>query len=307
VSPSAAPGFFEDGQPGGYLRWYGAEYVAVALVGGLLASGVTADVVPLSASLGPQFDLARPDLAVLFDPRLDDVIGRPLVKEKVPVAGLAAAAAATIVGTAGVDLLAGGDAHRAHALLLGGTEAILGTLVVTEALKLTVGRLRPDFRERWLRAACAGNVDAPADLDCSIVDDGFTVSRRDVLDGMKSFPSGHTSTAFAVLGFSGLAIGSRFVWSDAAPAWTAPVAGLALGGLAAGAAFTAASRLADNRHHPEDVAVGAALGTALGASAYLLHFDIDGRARVRWPVRVAPVAGLGVTGTGSGVVVAGSF
>jgi membrane-associated phospholipid phosphatase len=313
VAPPApsSPGFFDGGQPGGYLVWYGAEYAALAAVGGIYASGLLADVKPLPASVGPQFDPDRPDVGVLFDPRLDDVVGAPLVKEKIPTTLVVAGAALTVLGTAAVDWAADGNAHRTHALVLGGAEAIVGTFVVTEALKLGLGRLRPDFRDRWQRAACAGNVEAPPGLDCSAVAaDGFVVSRRDVLDGMKSFPSGHTSTAFATLSFASMAIGSRWLWGEAAakaPAWTQPVAGLALGGLAAATAFTAASRLGDGRHHPEDVAVGAAVGAALGVSSWLVHFDVAGRARTRWPVTVAPVSGLGATATGHGLAVQGVF
>lgn len=290
-----------------YLAWYGADYAALAVAGGLYASGISKDVVPAPALLGPRFDLDKPDLAVLFDPRLDDVIGKPLVKEKVPSSALLPTSAAVLLGTALVDHVAGGDIHRTHALVLGGAEAMVGTVVVTEALKLSFGRLRPDFRERWLRAACAGNVTAPDGLDCSGVADGFEVSRGDVLDGMKSFPSGHSSSSFALLSYASLAIGSRWIWNDDAPAWAQPVAGLVVGTIAAGAGFTAASRLSDDRHHPEDVVVGAALGTAIGASTWLLHFDHHGRARTRWPVTVVPTTTTSATGNSPGVAVAGSF
>jgi membrane-associated phospholipid phosphatase len=309
LSPQTAPasGFFDEGQPGSYLVWYGAEYAAVALAGGLYASGVAKDIAPLPAAFGPRFDLARPDLPLLFDPRLDDVIGRPMLREKIPDEALVGAAAVVLVGTTAVDWLAGADAHRTHALVLGGLESVLGTVVVTEVMKLSFGRLRPDFRERWLRAACAGNVSAPRDLDCSGVDDSVSVSRRAVYDGMKSFPSGHSSTAFALLTFSTLAIGSRWIVNDDAPAWAQPVAGLAVGALAAGAGFTAASRLADHRHHPEDVVVGALIGSTVAASTWLVHFDTHGQARTRWPVQVVPSTSMGATGTGSGVALAGSF
>jgi membrane-associated phospholipid phosphatase len=261
--------------------WYAADYVAVLLAGGLVASGVLKDVAPAPASIGPRFALDKPDLAVLFDPRLDDVIGRPMVREKVPTAAVAAAAAVAALGTAAVDLAGGGNLPRTHALLLGSTEALLGTV--------------------------ADNVPSPAALDCTSVADGFVVSRADVLDGMKSFPSGHTSSSFALLSFSTLAIGSRWIWGDDAPAWAQPVAGLVIGALAAGAGFTAASRQSDGRHHAEDVAVGAAVGTAIGASTWLVHFDTRGRARTRWPVRLAPTTMTSAAGPAPGLALTGSF
>ncbi len=306
-APKAPPPAADGGTLGDHLVWYAADYVAVLLAGGLVASGVLKDVAPAPASIGPRFALDKPDLAVLFDPRLDDVIGRPMVREKVPTAAVAAAAAVAALGTAAVDLAGGGNLHRTHALLLGSTEALLGTVVVTEVLKLSFGRLRPDFRDRWLRAACADNVPSPAALDCTSVADGFVVSRADVLDGMKSFPSGHTSSSFALLSFSTLAIGSRWIWGDDAPAWAQPVAGLVIGALAAGAGFTAASRQSDGRHHAEDVAVGAAVGTAIGASTWLVHFDTRGRARTRWPVRLAPTTMTSAAGPAPGLALTGSF
>jgi diacylglycerol diphosphate phosphatase/phosphatidate phosphatase len=302
-SSAAAPG----GTLSDYVLWYSADYAGLALAGGLYASGILEEVVPAPAVIGPHFDLDKPDLAVLFDRRLDDVIGRPLVREKVSTTAVAVGATAVLAGVAAVDVLAGSDLHRTHALVVGGAEALLGTVVLTEALKLSFGRLRPDFRERWLRAACEGHVKAPDGLDCSGVDDGFVVSRAEVIDGMKSFPSGHTSTSFAVLAFSSLALGSRFVWADDAPAWAAPVAALAIGGIAAGAGFTAASRLSDGRHHAEDVATGAALGSAIGVSTWLLHFDGRGRARTRWPVQVVPTATTSAAGTIPGLTITGSF
>jgi len=312
ASPSLAPPASSSlSSPADYLAWYAVDYAALAVAGGLFAASSLAELTPAPALLGPRFDLDKPDLAVLFDPRLDGVIGRPLVREKVPTAAVVAGGVTVLAGTALVDLMAGGDAPRTHALVVGGAEALLGTAVLTEALKLSFGRLRPDFRERWLRAACGGNVAAADGLDCRGVDDGFVVSRADVLDGMRSFPSGHTSASFAVLTFSTLAIGSRWIWSDdalaRAPAWAPPLATLAVGTLAAGAGFTAASRLSDGRHHAEDVVVGAALGTALGASSWLLYFDARGRVRTRWPVRVVPTTTMSVSGAAPALAVTGSL
>ena len=289
-----------------YLSWYGAEYAGIAIAAGVYVSGIHKGITPAPALIGPQFDLNNPDVDALMDPRLDDVIGRPLLKEKVPDAAVGVGAAVAVLSATGVDYLVHGDVHRTHNLVLGGTEAILGTVVVTEVLKLSIGRLRPDFRERWLRAACAGNVDAPDDLDCSKVDDGFEVSKDDVLDGMKSFASGHSSTSFAAATFTSLWIGSELVWNDDRPSWGPAVGALAIGTLYTAAGAVAASRIDDNRHHPEDVVAGAAIGATLGATAFLVHFDIDGKARHRsW--NVVPTTSMGATGTGNGLALVGSF
>jgi len=291
---------------GDYFGWYGAEYAAVVLAGGIYFSGVHKQIQPAPALIGPQFNLDKPDLELLLDPRLDDIIGRPLLKEKVPDLALAGGAAVVVVAAAGIDFLVHEDPHRVHGLVLGGAEAVLATVAVTEALKLSVGRLRPDFRERWLRAACAGNTKAPDDLDCSSVDDGFEVSKEDLTDGMKSFASGHSSSSFAVATFGSLWLGSTLVWGKDRPAWGPAVGALGIGALYTTAGAVAASRISDNRHHPEDVVAGAALGATLGAAAFLVHFDIDGAARHRsW--NVIPTTGMGTTGTGTGVAVVGAF
>jgi membrane-associated phospholipid phosphatase len=300
------PDFFANDQPGHYLAWYGAEYAALALIAGLYAGGVNDAIPSAPALIGPRFDLDKPDVQVLFDPRLDDVIGRPYLKEKISEGALVGGAVVVLLGVAGADYLATSDLHRTHALVLGGAETVFGTLVVTEAFKLSFGRLRPDFRERWLRGACAGNVNAPEGLDCSSVDDGFELSRDEVQYGMESFISGHSSESFAVATFASLWVGSSLVWNDDKPAWGPAVGALVAGSLYTTAGLVAASRISDNRHHPEDVVVGAAVGATIGATMFLIHFDVDGKARRRsWTV--VPATGLGATGTGNGVAMVGTF
>jgi membrane-associated phospholipid phosphatase len=291
---------------GWYLQWYGADYVAVATVGGLYFTGVHKQITPAPALIGPQFDLEKPDLAALNDPRLDDVIGQTYLSEKIPDSTLTLGLVGALIVGAGVETVAHGDLHRTHNFLLGGTEALLGTVLVTEALKLSFGRLRPDFRERWLRAACGGTTAAPDGLDCSAVDDGFVISEEDLKDGMKSFVSGHSSSSFAVATYLSLWAGSQLVWGDDVPDWGPAVGALAIGGLTSTAAAVAATRVADHRHHVEDVVAGAGLGATLGAVAYFVHFDVDGRARRRG-LTVVPLAGMGATQTGQGLALAGSF
>ncbi len=284
-----------------YLETYGAEYVAVVGAGALLAAGATNSLEPLPASIGPQISLTDPDMKLLLDPRLDGVIGKPILQEKVPVWALGAVIAGLTAADAGVDLAVRQDLHRTHAIVLGTAEAVVGAEVITEAMKLGFGRLRPDFRERFIRAACAGVIDKPSGLDCTAVkDDGFVVDRDQLLDGMKSFPSGHASAAFAAASFLALQVGAEHLWGRDAPEWARPVAGLAVGALVAGAAYVAATRVEDDRHHLEDIAVGAGIGTATGIAAYMIHFDLDDHARRRGvavtPMPVAGGAGVGVTG-----------
>ncbi|MBI1948109.1 MAG: phosphatase PAP2 family protein [Deltaproteobacteria bacterium] len=294
------PSFFDADQPGHYLAWYGAEYLAVVAVGALWATDVTSGIEPLPALMGPSIELTKPDESVIFDPRLDDVIGRPMVQEKIGSGALALMIAAPLLAEAGLDLALRRDLHRTNALLLGGAEAVFASYLATEALKLTFGRLRPDFRERYLRAACAGVIETEAELDCAAVDDGFEIDRAELYDGMKSFPSGHASASFAAATFLALAVGSEHVWGASTPEWVRPLGAIAVVGALGGAGFVAATRVSDNRHHLEDVVVGSAVGVASGAAAWLLHFDLEGRARRRGvvvaPLPLAGGAGVAVTG-----------
>jgi membrane-associated phospholipid phosphatase len=267
-----------------YAVWYGPEWALAVLQVGLL--GGFWDALPTAGpAIGPAFDPDNPE--TLFDPRLDSVIGQPFLQEQIPVelaaTGILLAGAA--VGTA--DYLRHEDLHRTHNFSLGLLTAIGSTATVTFSLKAGVGRLRPDFRERYVRAACGGTIDSPLELDCAAVDDGFLVDEATFEKGRRSFPSGHSSLTAATAAYLGLHLGSTFVWGDAVPkhgGWrTASQVGgtLAAGALVASAGYVAASRVTDNRHHPDDVMFGVGIGAAIGAASYLLHFDLDGEARVR--------------------------
>ena len=98
---------------------------------------------------------------------------------------------------------------------------------------------------------------------------------------MKSFPSGHSSAAFALATYFGLYLGGEYLWGTQSRFWTVPLAAVAIGAMVSAAGFVAASRLGDNRHHIEDVVVGAGLGTTVAAATYFMHFGTDGHARWR--------------------------
>jgi len=123
--------------------------------------------------------------------------------------------------------------------------------LVTEFLKHTVGRLRPDFlaRCKWDKAlkACTG-------------------PHAGIVEGRKSFPSGHSSTAFSGMVVLSLWIaGQTGAWYFNAPCSGSPIrsrlASLFLTLLPLfWAIFVAVSRVEDNKHHPEDVVVGSTIG-----------------------------------------------
>jgi membrane-associated phospholipid phosphatase len=294
-----------------HLAWYGPEYAAVATIG-VLAGLQVSDQLPVApALLGPRFDPTRPNLAALFDPRLDRVIGAPYVQEKVPSRAVLIGDVAALLVVAGIDAAVAHDAHRSHNLLLGGVEAIAATFAATEALKLTFGRLRPDYRDRYVRAACGGEVATPVALDCSqLAGDGFVVSADDLRDGQMSFVSGHSSSSFAMASYLFWHLGSSYIWNDAAPPWAPTVAALGAGALLGTAGLVAASRVADGRQHPEDVIGGAALGTTIGTAIWFVHFGLDGHARRRsWSqdMSLAPQVSIQSGTTIVGAQLAGRF
>jgi hypothetical protein len=161
---------------------------------------------------------------------------------------------------AGADLgLAGGDLRRAGEDLAVAGEAIAVTVLATEVLKLAVSRRRPYA----LGAATRGGPED--DL---------------------SFPSGHTSSAFA----AAAAFGTVARLRGYAGAWAVYAGGFA------GAATVGWLRMAADRHWLTDVVAGAALGTAAGVGLpLLLHRREPGAAAAPAALRVTVVP-LGVAG-----------
>lgn len=264
-----------------YALGYGPEWGFVVTVAALELLDVGALVPPMPALLGPSLDPAAPDPAVLLDPRLEGSIGRPYLRETVPAAALGGTGL-LLLGTAGVaDVWRHGDLHRAHSLVLGGLTALTSSALVTSTLKVTVGRLRPDFRDRYTAAACQGLAVRAAGVACP-TSPAFQITASEYRDGFRSFPSGHSTAAFAFATYLSLWLGSEFVAAPGAGAVTSAAAAAGIGALYAGALFTAATRLSDHRHHPEDVVVGAAVGAGMAAAAWTLHFDGGGEARQRW-------------------------
>ncbi|GAA5873941.1 hypothetical protein JCM1840_000238 [Sporobolomyces johnsonii] len=150
------------------------------------------------------------------------------------------------------------DVH--HAVVgLAASRAVMR--LVVECLKNRVGRLRPDFFARcaWddVAKACTG----PLAL---------------VKDGRRSFPSGHSSTAWQGLFFLSLylagktgafAFAARFPRSGVLQSrllrFTLAIAPLFLAG------WICITRLEDHYHHPSDVAVGSVIGLASALVMYL--------------------------------------
>jgi membrane-associated phospholipid phosphatase len=134
------------------------------------------------------------------------------------------------VGAGGAMLLGDDPARWYHAKGL--AQSLATGSLVTGLLKTTFGRHRPDW----------------------IAGDGHGQRR--------SFPSGHTTQAFAIAAYSILYLRAhvfdRYRGDRDLPWWEAAT----YGGIALGAVAVGGERVLHNRHHLTDVGVGALLGTA---------------------------------------------
>jgi len=152
-----------------------------------------------------------------------------------------------------------------HNATLGVILALALTAAVTQVVKLTVGRPRPDILDRCQPPA--GISDPPYKLS------NFTICTQTNMaimqDGFRSFPSGHSSTSFAGLGFLAFYLAGKLHLFDsrghAGKAWISVAPFI-------GAALVAISRTMDYRHHWHDVLVGAILGTVLAYFSYRQYY-----------------------------------
>lgn len=133
-----------------------------------------------------------------------------------------------------------------HIGLLGLALSLSLSLVVTTTVKVTVGRPRPDMLARCQPSPLATNPGSPSYglSNSSICTAPF--DSRNFQDGFRSFPSGHSSTAWADLAFISLYLAGKLHLYDrrghSLKVWISIVPLL-------GATLIAISRTMDNRHH----------------------------------------------------------
>ena len=144
---------------------------------------------------------------------------------------------------------------------LRGTEAVVLSYAVVWTGKNLLGRSRPDR-----------NPDDPFDFDFAR---GFAGG-----SDHRSFPSGHTASAFAFAAAVSEEI--RHHWPRATP-WAASA-------LYSGALLVGISRMYHNRHWASDVVIGAGVGTFSGLKVVSYHHRNPGGVLDRWllPAAVMP-------------------
>jgi diacylglycerol diphosphate phosphatase/phosphatidate phosphatase len=152
--------------------------------------------------------------------------------------------------------------------------------LVTQVLKVTVGRMRPDFVARCLGLAIGETVPLVGWSEFrALVAAGCDASaaHRVVDEGLRSFPSGHASTAFSLATTSallivGTGVGGRMM-RVVGPAVTGFVAGVPL----ILALLCAVSRVVDFRHFPSDVITGCAIGLFSAVLTHMAYFGLPHR------------------------------
>ncbi len=199
----------------------------------------------------------------------------------------------------------GSSVHKYHVSILGIAIALCMASAVTDIIKNMVGRPRPD-----LLARCVPAPDTPPNMLVSF--DVCTQTNYNKLhDGWRSFPSGHSSFAFAGLGYTSLFLAGQmkiFVLRSTGWDLNGPSAGgYAIGERGAvhvrgdlskilicltpllGAAMIAISRCQDYRHDVYDVCTGALLGWVVAYWSY----------RRYWPHLSSPLCDEPYPGPGS--------
>ncbi|KAM0748088.1 acid phosphatase/Vanadium-dependent haloperoxidase [Meredithblackwellia eburnea MCA 4105] len=154
--------------------------------------------------------------------------------------------------------------HEVHHSILALWSSRAVMRITVEWIKNRVGRLRPDFLDRCkfdiLKQDCTGLPDV-------------------IKDGRRSFPSGHSSTAFQGLFILTLFIAGKngaFAYSAPFPRSSFHQSKLLRFSIAVAPLFLAVwiaiTRLEDHRHHVEDVIAGSTIGILSALAGYLIYF-----------------------------------
>ncbi|KAG8652211.1 lipid phosphate phosphatase 2 isoform X2 [Manihot esculenta] len=162
------------------------------------------------------------------------------------------------------------DVYDLHHAILGLLFSVLITGVITDAIKVAVGRPRPDFFWRCFPDGKGLFDNITTNVMCTGV-------KSVIKEGHKSFPSGHTSWSFAGLGFLSWYLSGKIRAFDRR-GHIAKLCVIVFPLLVA--ALVGISRVDDYWHHWQDVFAGGLIGLTVASFCYLQFFpppyDIDG-------------------------------
>ncbi|KAF9088164.1 hypothetical protein BGX23_007581 [Mortierella sp. AD031] len=146
-------------------------------------------------------------------------------------------------------------------------------LIVTDSVKIAVGRPRPDLLDRCLSLYDNAYAGTPLDQlndPVNLLSDSSICTRTELLrDGFKSFPSGHSSFSFGGLGFLSMYLAGKLHLFDERGHIYKSLVVLAPMILAA---LIATSRVSDYRHHWQDVTAGSFIGFFFAVFAYRQYY-----------------------------------
>lgn len=167
--------------------------------------------------------------------------------------------------------------HDFHSGVLGLCLGLSMTIMLTDIIKVTAGRPRPDMLSRCQPPS---NMTDPmyglTSVDICTTDKFSHV----MIDGFKSFPSGHSSFSFAGLGFLAFYIAGKMKMFDERGH---TYKGFIFAFPIMGALLVAISRTEDYRHHWQDVTIGALLGIFCSYFAYRQYYPALSHAQCRDP------------------------
>ncbi|RMZ87045.1 hypothetical protein DV736_g5726, partial [Chaetothyriales sp. CBS 134916] len=153
--------------------------------------------------------------------------------------------------------------HQAHVTILGILVSIILAGFLTAVIKNAIGRPRPD-----LIARCIVRLGTSADKLVGI--EVCTNQNKDMLDdGWRSFPSGHSSLAFAGFGYFALFLSGQLHTFRPRPDLARVLVSFAP---LVGAMLVAMSRMADYRHDKYDVTVGSLIGIGFAFFSYKRYY-----------------------------------
>ena len=155
--------------------------------------------------------------------------------------------------------------HEVHTLALTVGQAVGLAMCVTNPVKVYAARLRPDYVSRLIEFAHF-NPHNHTDQDLAVICDS---TEHNIFDGRRSFPSGHSSIAFAGWTVVACVVHARVF------ARRSNVSFLYLLFVALQLAvpmFVAVSRTRDYRHNYSDIAVGSLIGICSALVCYPQHY-----------------------------------